>query len=218
VRVRLGLTQTGEAWIALIGVLLGALVVVGADRLGAATVDDAPTRLRSATVSIWSDGCGQRSGTGVRMANGRILTVSHVVAGGRLTIDGQPLADVTVDPSVDLAYAEAGSDDPAGLVIASGSPVVGDRVTVAGRSTGSTEIRPAIVTGWVGPKGPADPPIAMQLDVPASPGDSGGGVVNERGELVGLIYATEFRTGRALVQPVGGIALTRVGTPSVCQR
>lgn len=217
-RARLGLTQTGEAWIALIGVLLGAFVVVGADRLGAATVDDAPTRLRAATVSIWSDGCGQRSGAGVRMANGRILTVSHVVAGGHLTVDGQSMWDVTVDPGVDLAYAQTSGERVGGLAVASGSPLIGDPVTVAGRSSGSTEIRPATVTGWVGPKGPADPPLAMQLDVPASPGDSGGGVVNERGELVGLIYATEFRTGRALVQPVSRTALTDVGTPSICRR
>jgi S1-C subfamily serine protease len=149
------------------------------------------------------------AGTGmVLTADGEILTNNHVVAGAsaiQVTIPGRGLETATVigvDPTDDVALLRL--NDVSGLstvTIGDSSTVqVGDRVTAIGNAFGAPG-PPTSTTGTVtavhrsivarDPAGDSTEHLndVIQIDAGVHPGDSGGALVNQDGQVIGIITA-----------------------------
>jgi len=139
---------------------------------------------------------GHRFGAGsgiVWDANGLILTNNHVV--GRRTpivllqIDGEYEARLLArDPDVDLALLSIEATGLTALKPASVSPRVGEMVFAFGHPWGQ---RNTVTRGIVSARVSAQNRRGDQLpvirsDAPLAPGNSGGPLVNARGEVVGI--------------------------------
>ena len=215
----------GDGLLAAVGVTLGLLVglvvadsrdVLALPRLGAATTAvpraALDARVRAATVAVVAQGCGGAlRGTGVVTAGGLLVTAAHVAGGARtLDVTSDSGDHRFVGPVLAAAATGVASVGVPGswpqLTDASADPSVGDEVVVAGRSSGSTVVRHTRVQSYLSGRGPADPARVVRLDVVVAPGDSGGPVVDRRGRLVGIVYASELRTHRALVIPRSELA------------
>ncbi len=199
--------------IAVVGVLIGGLlvVVVGHERVG---LDDPVVQLGAATVQVRASGCGPDvAATGVRLADGRILTNRHAVVGERVTVAGEEVEWVEVASRADLA-AVATASRGVGVDVAARSAAPGDDVWVGSMRGGRLDVAPARITSSVRGTGANDPPWAWRLDRIAQPGDSGGPVVDRDGQLVGLVYAAERGSGTALVVPVEQIDREHFTTPA----
>lgn len=139
---------------------------------------------------------GHRFGAGAGIvwdANGLILTNNHVV--GRrspvvvLQNDGEYESRILArDPDVDLALLSIDASGLTPLKPASGSPRVGEMVFAFGHPWGQrNSVTRGIVSALVhahnrrGEKLPV-----VRSDVPLAPGNSGGPLVNARGEVVGI--------------------------------
>lgn len=155
------------------------------------------------------------NGTGFFVTvDGYAVTNNHVVRGNRrffALIGGKeiPLQVIDRDPANDLALvkvAAAGRPIP----IAVGLPAKGDDVTALGfpvAGTMGTELKATF--GKVNAlSGTRDDPRLLQIDAPVQPGNSGGPLLNVRGEAIGVVTATFStaanvrRTGGALPQNV----------------
>jgi S1-C subfamily serine protease len=176
--------------------------------------------LAPSVVSIrTSDG----SGTGVIVnADGTILTAYHVVEGADSIelafADGtrSPGAILGADPANDIAVLTA-ENLPAVVVPAvlggSGRLAVGDEVVAIGNQLGlSGSTTAGVVSGLgrsVSGKGGGDLHGLIQFDAAVNPGSSGGPLVNNRGEIVGIVVAlanpTEAGTfiGVGFAVPIG---------------
>ena len=149
------------------------------------------------------------NGTGFFVtADGYAVTNEHVVRGERrlfALIGGRelPIRVVDRDAANDLALVKiAAASRP--IPIAAGSPSKGDDVTALGYPVASalgTELKATF--GRVNAlSGLRDDPSMLQIDTPLQPGNSGGPVLNNRGEVVGIVTTT-FGTTRA-VRLTGG--------------
>ena len=148
--------------------------------------------------------------------SGLLLTVNHVVEDAtriEVSCSGQPALSATVtssSASTDLALLEVG-----GLVvgtyltIAQTIPALGEEVftlgyplvDLLGREPKYTE---GTISALSGPGGDAS---YLQISVPVQPGNSGGPLVNEDGEVIGVVIATAsapafFQTSGAIPQNV----------------
>lgn len=240
VRGERGDRPASERLVAVVGVLVGFLAgtvwVTAADMssAGSVPVAVAGTTLERAggrvaelasevTVGVEAQGCGGAwSGSGVVSAGGLVVTAAHVTAGAhRVTVTrgaqrsaaGPVLSAVGVDvASASLAAGWRGvsrrSDDPS----------VGESVVIGARPRGVLRVRRAKVEGYLRGTGPQDPDRVMRLDVTVAAGDSGGPVLDRDGRLVGIVYAAEHGSGRALVIPASRLteALGAPATPGRC--
>ena len=195
--------------------VVGALTVVAAAGAGAASVGDPLQQVRGATVRIEASGCGgARTATGVRLADGRILTNRHAVVGDEVRVDGKVAPDVEVAEGADLAIV--GAPEPGvGIRLAETSASPGDEVWMSSTRDGALTVTRARISSTVAGTGPNDPPWAWRLDVSVVPGDSGSPVVDGDGRLVGLVYAAEYGSTAALVVPVAFLDGPTV-TPGPC--
>ncbi|WP_321502024.1 serine protease [Breoghania sp.] len=133
------------------------------------------------------------TGTGFAVtANGMILTNNHVVRNCRdITVDGTPAKLVGSDKDFDLALLKVAGGDATAFVrfAALPAPLNAD-VTVAGYPLagllGGLNVTRGAVTSA---KGMLDDTKKMQISAPIQPGNSGGPVVNARGELIGVVVA-----------------------------
>lgn len=139
-------------------------------------------------------------GTGFAISeNGLIVTAYHVIENAKaikvyLTKDSFVSAKVIrIDPSNDLALLQIENPTPNFLQIAPMRSVkMGDKVftigfpmrSVLGQEAKYTE---GVVSALSGLK---DASSFLQITVPVQPGNSGGPLVNERGEVVGVITST----------------------------
>ncbi|MBL8662421.1 MAG: trypsin-like peptidase domain-containing protein [Candidatus Odyssella sp.] len=141
-------------------------------------------------------------------ADGYAVTNEHVVRGNRslwVRIGGKdlPLRVVDVDVANDLALIRiATASRP--IPIAAGEPAKGEEVTALGFPIAGalgTELKATFgrVNALSGLRGDAR---HLQIDTPLQPGNSGGPILNNRGEVVGVAAAT-FSTARA-VRLTGG--------------
>ncbi len=143
------------------------------------------------------------SGSGVILtSDGYIATCSHVVSGvganGTIKVylqDGSAYdaAIVGADDMTDLAILKIEAANlPAAAVGSSGEALIGDRVYAIGNPLGvlASSVSDGIVSGLdrlVSVVG-ADMTL-MQTDAAVNPGNSGGGLFNSAGELIGIVNA-----------------------------
>jgi hypothetical protein len=132
-------------------------------------------------------------GTGFLVsADGRFVTNYHVIQeAARLSVkllDGAEYRDVSMvaaDPASDLALMQIpGASGLPALRMGSDTQMeVGDRVFVMGNPLGMSG---TFTDGMVSGKRPLEGVAMLQISAPISPGSSGGPVMNERGEVIGV--------------------------------
>jgi S1-C subfamily serine protease len=145
---------------------------------------------------------GEDSGTGIVLDNkGLILTNDHVVSGASSMVAG-PGKSSSLTRTAMLVGEEANEDlaliriDPSGLglkplnLASSGSVQVGDSVYAIGNPYGLTETLTRGIVSALGreisaPDG-AKITGAIQTDAALNPGNSGGPLLNEEGEVIGV--------------------------------
>jgi S1-C subfamily serine protease len=167
--------------------------------LSAATVE----RVTASTVKVEGIACrSERDGSGFSVARDLVMTNAHVVAGQDDTTvlrpDGTRLSATTVvfDPDRDLALLSVPGLGQAPLPIADGQ--VGTTVAVFGHPEGQDAVRvaPASIRQQVNAVGRGlygSGLVRRSVYVLAAalhPGDSGAGLVNADGEVVGVAFAT----------------------------
>ena len=144
-------------------------------------------------------GAGEGSGV-IWDGAGGIVTNNHVVEGAEEievvladgdTVDARVVAS---DPRTDVALLEAEREDlpPAGL--AEGLPRVGELAIAIGNPLGfENTVTAGVVSGLHRsiPSGGRTPALVdlVQTDAPISPGNSGGALVNARGDVIGVNVA-----------------------------
>lgn len=211
--------------VATVGVLIGVLIalvwVTAGDALAAGrpsfgVAGDTQVRAQRsdrvhdlaarATLSVVSRGCGgELVGSGVVTRGGLLVTAAHVTAGSRTAWVSAAGSSTTASPvmsslAADVATAPLPRGWPS-VSRAATDPRPGTAVVVASRARGILKVRDTVVDAYLDGTGPDDPPRAMRLDVTVTPGESGGPVLDRRGRLVGIVYASERGSGRALVIP-----------------
>ena len=132
-------------------------------------------------------------GTGFLVGpDGRFVTNYHVIQeAARLSVkrlDGGEYQDVSLvaaDPASDLALMQIpGVSGLPALRMGSDTQMeVGDRVFVMGNPLGRSG---TFTDGMVSGKRPLEGVAMLQISAPISPGSSGGPVMNERGEVIGV--------------------------------
>ncbi len=166
--------------------------------LTAATV----ARVTASTVKVEGTACRSvRDGSGFSVARDLVMTNAHVVAGQDDTFvvrpDGARLEATAVafDPDRDLALLSVPGLDQSPLAIATGA--VGTTVAVFGHPGGQADVSvsPASIRQQVRAVGRGLYGSAVVrrnvyvLAADLAPGDSGAGLVNEDGEVVGVAFA-----------------------------
>src|SRR5262249_12710634 len=141
-------------------------------------------------------------------ADGHAVTNDHVVRAERrlfAVIGGRerPVEVIDRDPGNDLALVRVGMASRP-IPIAAAGPAKGDEIAALGYPVAGalgTEMKATF--GRVNAlSGARDDPRVLQIDAPLQPGNSGGPVLNSRGEAVGVVLST-FSTVRA-VRATGG--------------
>jgi hypothetical protein len=132
-------------------------------------------------------------GTGFLVsADGKFVTNYHVIQeAARLSVkllDGAEYRDVSLvaaDPASDLALMQipGASGLPAMPMGSDMQMEVGDRVFVMGNPLG---MGGTFTDGMVSGKRPLEGVAMLQISAPISPGSSGGPVMNDRGEVIGV--------------------------------
>ena len=155
---------------------------------------------------------GAGAGSGVIMSNdGYIVTNNHVVDGASavevVTNDNRSFqAEVIgMDPSSDLALLKINADDLPKIDIGNSDQVkVGEWVLAVGNPF---NLESTVTAGIVsakgrdinilanGPDGASAVESFIQTDAAVNPGNSGGALVNSRGELIGINAAIKSNTG-----------------------
>ncbi|MFI5841912.1 S1C family serine protease [Catenuloplanes sp. NPDC051500] len=152
-------------------------------------------------VRITAEGAGESTGTGVLAnADGTILTANHVIDGARsITVayaDGSetPATVAQADPATDIAVLLP-ERLPETLVPATlgGAAGVGDTVVAIGNPLGLTATTTSGVVSGLGRTlargNDPDLPGLIQFDAAVNPGSSGGPLINDRAEVVGIVVA-----------------------------
>lgn len=158
--------------------------------------------------SAWGTTTGNSSGSGVIISdNGYILTCNHVIEGGtsvlvtlnngkqyEATLVGQDantdLAVLKIEAEEPLAYAKHGSSADlitGEYVIAIGNPLGTLGGTVTKGIISATERRIRMSDGTI--------MTLLQTDAAINSGNSGGGLFNLKGELIGIVNAKYTATG-----------------------
>jgi S1-C subfamily serine protease len=156
-----------------------------------------------------SDCEGVGVGSGFLISGQRIVTARHVVAGTReQTVerwDGSTLnANVVGQASlVDLAVLHASSAPDAPLTLAASNPPVNAIVRAIGFPEGKEmKITSGRVLGYVTNAQLGTLGNIMRISTPIKPGNSGGPLINAKGQVVGVVYAIETATKDGLAIPV----------------
>jgi S1-C subfamily serine protease len=148
-----------------------------------------------ATVQIRSiDALGSQRGdaTGFFVSNdGLIATSLHVIAGAYVveawTLYGKslgPVRFVAADARQDIALLRVGGGDAHPLSLSQNpDPEIGEQVFVVGNPYGQTG---TFTDGLVSALRPAEGITLIQISAPTAPGSSGGPVLNNRGQVIGI--------------------------------
>ncbi len=170
---------------------------------------DAIDRARAAAVAVTATGCGLDAvGSGVVVGDG-VVTNAHVVAGSEsvvvITPDNAELAArvVAFDPLRDLAYLEVEGLDAEPLGIA--EPAGGRETIAIARSDETDEVVFEVIPLTISRTirifisdiygDGRHERAGMELRGEIGPGDSGAGIVDGRGDLVGVVFSASRRDG-----------------------
>jgi S1-C subfamily serine protease len=187
-------------------------------------------RVRPSTVEVEGEACGRiQEGSGWVAAPGLIVTNAHVVAGERntrvLTIDGSSLAArvVAFDSDADLAILSVPDMRAPALPMA--SPKVGAVGAVYGHPHGGPlAVVPARIAQNIVAVGTdiyrtsSSRRHVLVLATSLEPGDSGGALVDQAGNVVGVAFATDpgqAHTGFALTSDEVRSVLAAAGSTPV---
>jgi S1-C subfamily serine protease len=138
------------------------------------------------------------SGTGAIVSRaGHVLTAAHIVTGSArievvTAIDTTTAEVVRIDEANDLAVLKiAGSAIDALPVAASRGVRLGQNVATIGfPNVGIQGFSPKVTRGEISSlNGIADDPRGWQISVPVQPGNSGGPLLDEFGNLIGVVHA-----------------------------
>ena len=137
------------------------------------------------------------SGTGFFITDdGFLVTNNHVVEGAnqvRLATSAGPVSAtvVKVDSANDLALLRAeGRFSPLPIASSRGMKLGGTVVTVGFPNIGLQGFAPKLAKGEIASlSGAGDDARYFQISVPVQPGNSGGALVDERGNVVGVVSA-----------------------------
>lgn len=144
----------------------------------------------------------KRAGTGTGFAispNGHIVTACHIITDAKiikvyLSKESYVFAKILHrDPLNDLAVLKVEDATPKFLTVAPMRSVkIGDRVFTIGFPVSSLLGQEAKYTEGVvsSLSGIQDTSSFLQITVPVQPGNSGGALVNEKGEVIGIITST----------------------------
>jgi serine protease DegQ len=169
----------------------------------AAAAGDIPGIVRKVEPSVVTIAHDQGTGSGVVWsADGVVVTNAHVVGSARRVevafFDGQRVAGQVraTDPDTDLAVVEADRDGLQPATFQPALPTVGELAVAMGSPLGfQNTITAGIISGLHREiPGSAEQGIRslvdlIQTDAAISPGNSGGALVNGRGEVVGINVA-----------------------------
>jgi Do/DeqQ family serine protease len=150
------------------------------------------------------------SGSGVIIRpDGYIVTNNHVVSGASkitVTLNNNQQYDATVvgtDPATDVAIIKVEADNLPTIPMGDSDALrLGEWVLAIGSPLGA-QLRSTITAGIVSAKGRSMPDYSgefkiesfIQTDAAVNPGNSGGALVNKKGELVGINTAIVSQTG-----------------------
>ncbi len=150
------------------------------------------------------------SGSGVIIRpDGYIVTNNHVVSGASkitVTLNNNQQYDATVvgtDPATDVAIIKVEADNLPTIPMGDSDALrLGEWVLAIGSPLGA-QLRSTITAGIVSAKGRSMPDCSgefkiesfIQTDAAVNPGNSGGALVNKKGELVGINTAIVSQTG-----------------------
>ena len=150
------------------------------------------------------------SGSGVIIRpDGYIVTNNHVVSGATkisVTLNNNQQYDATVigtDPATDVAIIKVEADNLPTIPMGDSDALrLGEWVLAIGSPLG-VQLRSTITAGIVSAKGRSMPDYSgefkiesfIQTDAAVNPGNSGGALVNKKGELVGINTAIVSQTG-----------------------
>jgi len=152
------------------------------------SIEDVIQKIKVAVVKVQSDAS---SGTGfVISSQGHILTCAHVLVGDRTQVisehgDRSAVEILGKDETIDLAILRAESISESPLTFADPTTInEGQTVYALGHPLGlDFTISRGIISNRQRMRGGIS---LVQTDVSLNPGNSGGPVVNERGEIIGV--------------------------------
>ncbi len=160
------------------------------------SVDPTPNPAVARITAVEGNTLAQGSGTlvDIRGQSGLIVTNWHVVRGAKGPIvatfpDGFRSAATVlkVDKDWDLAALLIWRPDAAPIAISTTAPRPGDALTIAGYGSGNYRAVTGRCTQYVAP-GMHMPYEMVEVAAQARQGDSGGPILNERGELAGVLF------------------------------
>ena len=155
------------------------------------------TKYERAALRVRNVGCLSGStGSGFAISDHTVITGRHVICGAGLlkvtTVDGQDVEVTQVGAAViaDLAVVRTVQTLPATVRLAKANPSVGTAVMAVGFPLGGpvTTSRGHVLGYRKDPAGWSSLPMLL-TDAPIDQGSSGSALLNEAGELVGVVYA-----------------------------
>lgn len=185
--------------------------------------DSVAWRSRAYTVRVQNLTCeGLGVGSGFLIDEHTLVTNRHVVDGARRlavsTWDGHRLEVSTGEEATIADLALIRLKEEAGPVAALGgaNPAVGAPVYAAGYPGGGRfRITEGEVTGYVDGAFRENRGRVVEIDATVRPGNSGGPLIDAAGDVVGVVYAIDLMSRRALALPISTLkSVLRGGTSS----